>query len=204
MKRLLMIIIAFILALLFMSCNGTTTLPTTDSVTTVLTSGDSTTLAPTTIISTEDEELSIALNPGVDTVEVGTEFIDAGATAFYESTELTVTVSETTVDIDTVGLYYIMYQATHDEQTIEIIRFVIVIDSTPPVVSLNPGIDTIKVGDEWIDAGITAEDNYDETVSVTVLGEVDTDTVGTYTITYLAFDEMGNTTTIRRIVDVIA
>ena len=66
-----------------------------------------TTASPTTIISTSVGELSIALNPGVDTVEVNKEFIDAGAIAYYNDIELAITVSESNVDLENIGAYYI-------------------------------------------------------------------------------------------------
>lgn len=203
MKKILYLVIVLLLAIVFISCNGTTTSPTSSITST--TSGGSTTTQSTssTITSTQDYDLSMSLNPGVDTVEVGSEFIDAGAIAFYLDTPLTVRVKTSTLDMDTVGLYYIVYEATHEDKVIELVRVVVVIDTTPPEVSLNLGIDTVKVGTEWIDAGVIANDNYSEEVSVTVLGEVDIDTVGTYVITYLVYDELGNTASIIRIVDVI-
>jgi hypothetical protein len=54
-----------------------------------------------------------------------------------------------------------------------------------------------------VDAGVTASDNYFDEVTVTVEGTVDTNYLGTYTITYTATDELGNESTIKRIVDVI-
>lgn len=206
MKKVLYLVIVLLLTIVFISCNGTTTgIPTTVSPTTGLTTGSPTSTSTTasTIVSTEEFDLSMSLNPGVDTVEVGSEFIDAGAIAFYLETSLTVRVKTSTFDLETVGLYYIVYEATHEDKVIELVRIVVVIDTTPPELSLNPGIDTVKVGTEWIDAGVNAIDNYSEEVSVTVLGEVDIDAVGTYVITYLVYDELGNTASIIRIVDVI-
>jgi len=202
MRRLWLLIIAIIIALFALSCNGNTTLPTTD-----ITTGSGTTLTTattqTTVTSTQDGNLRIALNPGVDTVEVNTEFIDAGASAYYGDLELVVRGIENTVDISVVGAYYIKYLASYNELEIEIIRIVVVLDTTPPVAFLNPGIDTIKVGGTWFDAGVHGEDAYFGNFFVTVHGTVDTNTIGTYTITYVVYDELGNSTSIIRIVDVV-
>jgi len=199
MRRLWLLIIAIIIALFALSCNGNTTLPTTD----ITTSGITSQTTQTTVSSTQDGNLRISLNPGVDTIEVNTEFIDAGARAFYGDLELVVRSVENTVDVDVVGAYYIKYLASYNELEIEIIRIVVVLDTTPPVAFLNPGIDTIKVGGTWIDAGVTAEDNYFDNYFVAFHGTVDTNTIGTYTITYVVYDELGNSTTIIRIVDVV-
>ncbi len=78
-------------------------------------------------------------------------------------------------------------------------------DTTPPVIKIlgdNPT--TLVVGDEYNDAGATAEDAVDGTVSVTSSGSVDTNTLGTYAITYEATDASGNTATATRTVTVLA
>ncbi|MCA0937365.1 S8 family serine peptidase [Vibrio alginolyticus] len=78
-------------------------------------------------------------------------------------------------------------------------------DTTPPVITIlgdNPT--TLVVGDEYDDAGATAEDAVDGTVSVTSSGSVDTNTLGTYAITYEATDASGNTATATRTVTVLA
>jgi hypothetical protein len=62
-------------------------------------------------------------------------------------------------------------------------------DTTAPVITLT-GSSTINlnVGDSYEDAGATATDNVDVTVTVIPTGTVDTTTPGTYTITYSATD----------------
>ncbi|MEX3071546.1 S8 family serine peptidase [Vibrio alginolyticus] len=78
-------------------------------------------------------------------------------------------------------------------------------DTTPPVITIlgdNPT--TLVVGDEYVDAGATAEDAVDGTVSVTSSGSVDTNTLGTYSITYEATDSSGNLASAARTVTVLA
>jgi len=73
---------------------------------------------------------------------------------------------------------------------------VVVLDTTPPVVSLI-GASTISlnVGDTFSDPGATVSDNVDATRSITGTGSVDTSVAGTYTRTYAATDAAGNAAT---------
>ena len=68
-------------------------------------------------------------------------------------------------------------------------RTVNVVDTTAPVITLegtNPM--TVELGGTYSEPG--AESNGGETVTIT--GSVDTDTLGSYTITYTATDANGN------------
>ena len=66
-------------------------------------------------------------------------------------------------------------------------------DTTPPVVSLN-GAATLQheQGTVFTDPGATANDNVDGTLDVVITGAVES-AAGTYTLTYTATDEAGNT-----------
>ena len=72
-------------------------------------------------------------------------------------------------------------------------------DTTPPVITLkgeNPL--NLKVGDRYIEAGVTANDNLDGNISAKVViggDTVDTSITGTYTITYDVSDNAGNEAT---------
>ncbi len=175
MRRLILIISLVFFTVLTLGCNGITL----------------------------DQSLSISLNPGVDTIEVYDNFTDAGAVAFYNNEDVAVTVVENTLNTLVPGAYYIKYQAEFNEKVVQIYRVVIVVDSTKPVLTLKEGVDTIKLGEEWIDGGIDSVDNYSEELLIEIDGEVDTNTVGTYTITYIVTDEAGNEARIIRIVDVV-
>ena len=77
-------------------------------------------------------------------------------------------------------------------------------DTTAPVISLNgPAQTTLVFKQQYIESGATATDDEDGTVNVTITGSVDTGTIGTYVITYLATDTAGNTATVQRTVEVI-
>ena len=73
-------------------------------------------------------------------------------------------------------------------------------DTAFPVITIlgdNPA--TVELGSTYTDAGATSDGG--ETVSSS--GSVDTNTVGTYTITYSATDAAGNTSTATRTVNVV-
>ncbi len=80
-------------------------------------------------------------------------------------------------------------------------------DVTAPVITLvgdNPM--TIYQGSEFADPGATAEDNIDGdlTAVIVVAGSVETNTIGTYQLTYTVSDAAGNEATVTRTVNVIA
>ena len=78
--------------------------------------------------------------------------------------------------------------------------YIVVADTTAPVITVIPGIDTIDAGSTWTNAGATA----DGEEIFTYTGEVNTSVAGTYTITYSATDGSNNTGTATRIVIVNA
>ncbi len=68
-------------------------------------------------------------------------------------------------------------------------------DTTPPTITLlgNSPV-TVELGSTYTDAGATASDNVDGniTTSIVIVNPVDTNTIGTYTITYNVQDAAGN------------
>ena len=133
------------------------------------------------------------------TVELGSTYTDAGATS--DGGEIVTTSGA--VDTNTVGTYTITYSASDAAgNTSTATRTVNVVDTTAPVVTItgdNPA--TVELGSTYTDAGATASDLDD--VTVTTTSDVDTDTVGAYSVTYTATDASGNTATATRTVDVV-
>ena len=150
-----------------------------------------------------EAEVTLRLNPGIDTIEINTEFVDAGVTFEVNGRNRSVDTVDNQVDTSTLGAYTVTYTVTYDDKTYSVDRHVYVIDETPPVITLNPGVDTIFVGDQWTDAGAIVEDNSLEVIDIVVGGEVDTNLAGTYEITYTATDSSDNTITATRYVVVI-
>lgn len=68
-------------------------------------------------------------------------------------------------------------------------------DTTAPVITLSGAeIISLNVGDGYVELGATATDNVDGdlTSQIQIVGVVDTNAVGTYTITYSVSDAVGN------------
>lgn len=151
----------------------------------------------------DPETLTLELNPGVDTVEINSEFTDAGANASLEGNSYSVEIISNNVDITQVGTYEIIYQTSFGDVTLEITRYVDVIDETPPTISLKPGVDTIIKDTEWIDAGVEVTDNSELDVTIEQRGQVSSSQIGEYQITYTAIDASGNESTIIRYVNVV-
>ena len=136
-------------------------------------------------------------NPMV--LEVGTTYVDPGATAFDEpdgdlSSSIIISGS---VNTSTVGTYIVEYSVTDSEgNTTTVHRAIEVIDTTPPVITLN-GATTIylELGSTYTELGATATDNYDGVItsSIIISGTVDTSNVGTYILLYNVSDSSGNT-----------
>ena len=69
----------------------------------------------------------------------------------------------------------------------------IVPDVTGPVITLNGSSNvSILINENYQDAGASAADAVDGSLSVTAMGSVDTSTAGNYTIAYSAVDVSGN------------
>ena len=136
------------------------------------------------------------------TIEVGSPYNDAGATATdnYDGDLTGSIVVVSNVDTSTVGTYSVSYNVTDTSgnAATEVIRTVSVVDTTAPVITLNGAASvTIEVGSPYNDAGATATDNYDGdlTGSIVVVSNVDTSTVGTYSVSYNVTDTSGNAAT---------
>jgi surface protein len=81
---------------------------------------------------------------------------------------------------------------------------VIIEDTTAPVITLNGESEiTIELNSVYSELAATATDDTDDNVEVSITGEVDTSTVGTYTITYTATDSAGNIATLTLTIHVV-
>ena len=133
------------------------------------------------------------------TIEVGTTYTDAGATATdnYDG-DLTSSIAiVNNVDTSTIGTYTVTYNVSDasGNAAVPVTRTVNVVDTTAPIITLlGDTTVTIEVGTTYTDAGATATDNYDGdlTSSIAIVNNVDTSTIGTYTVTYNVSDASGN------------
>ncbi|MDC0266542.1 DUF5011 domain-containing protein, partial [bacterium] len=137
---------------------------------------------------------------------LGAVYVDAGATATDNvDSEVTVTRSGT-VDVHTLGSYILTYNATDSAGNVAapVTRTVHVVDLTPPVITLN-GEGTVyhALGKTYEDPGATAIDGVDGVVAIAASGSVNSNTLGTYILTYSASDAAGNASTMTREVIVL-
>jgi len=153
------------------------------------------------VVDTTAPVLTLVGSNPVD-VEAATTYTDAGATA-QDNYDGDITTSITTtnnIDMNTVGTYSVIYNVAdaNGNSAVPLIRTVNVVDTTAPVITIigsNP-VD-IQVGSVYNDAGAIAADTLDGDLSssITVVNNVDANTVGTYTITYDVTDSAGNQAT---------
>ena len=151
----------------------------------------------------EDNEVLLTLLGSSDVfVEIGSDWADEGATCVYADGTLCATDKTTDVDLDQVGSYHVTYSYIDDDgNEHEVTRTVNVVDTTPPIVSLKPSLDTIQKGSAWHDGGVNVFDHSD--YSIEIIGDVDVTDVGTYVIKYSVSDVYDNNTTVKRLVNVI-
>ncbi len=98
------------------------------------------------------------------------------------------------VDTKTIGKYTLTYTATDkNANTTTVKRDVTVVESTPPVITLN-GESTLMLirGEAYIELGAVVADNIDTNLTVNISGSVDSDNVGVYQIIYSTKDSAGN------------
>ena len=127
------------------------------------------------------------------------DYTDAGATADDlddgDLTEQIVIVNG--VDVLSPDTYFVTYNVTDSDgnEAEEVIRSITVIDDIAPIITLTGDSEiTLELGNEYIEAGASAIDNVDGdlTNGILITGSVDSNTAGTYTISYDVSDSSGN------------
>ena len=101
------------------------------------------------------------------------------------------------MDILTVGSYTVSYNVSDaaGNAAVPVIRTVIVVDTTPPVIALvGEAIVRVEVGSNYEEQGATAKDSVDGdlTSQIKVTGEVDVNKLGDYELKYSVSDAAGN------------
>lgn len=137
-------------------------------------------------------------------------YTDAGASAigYWSGASRTVSADASGVDTDTPGSYSVTYTSTNVlGATTTSSRNVTVSDTTDPSIALvGDATVALTVGNTYTESGVTVSDTCDTDISassdVTTSGSVDTDTAGTYTVTYTAEDASGNTASVTRTIAV--
>jgi len=139
------------------------------------------------------------------TIELGHENIDwttliinaqdnlGGVLTFAEVSDLVV--------YNQIGKYTVTVSVTDSNGNVTVKQFdVTVSDSNNPIVTLKPSVDSIYVGDTYVDQGVNVTDS--TTTTVVVQGEVDVTRPGIYQLTYIVTDAQLNETQIVRYVHV--
>ena len=161
-------------------------------------SGNTSTVTRTINVVDTTKPLVIVNGANPTIIELGDVYTDEGATT--SDFGIVTLTEDSDVNSSVIGTYSVVYTATDASgNSAFATRTVLVVDTTAPVVTVTSGTDTVELGGTWTDAGAIADG--DETV--TTSGTVDTDTVGSYTLTYSATDAAGNTGTATRTVTVV-
>lgn len=107
------------------------------------------------------------------------------------------------LDVDNYHSFYT--PEVQDNSISLLIQKGLIFDLEAPLITLNGSIlENITQNSNYTDAGATAVDGVDGSVTIYTSGVVDVTTVGTYTITYQAADAAGNESTLSRTVNVEA
>jgi len=132
-------------------------------------------------------------------VEVGSEYVDPGATAYdsYDGDLTNRIVVYGTVDTAALGTYAVTYDVTDSSgnPADQVVRVVRVVDTARPVITLvGQAQVTVQLNAVYTDDGATAVDNYDGdlTAQIVVTSEVDTASAGVYVVRYSVSDASGN------------
>lgn len=142
------------------------------------------------------------------TLTVGDTYEELGASAVDDiGNPVEVTSDSSSVDTSTAGTYTVTYLVDTAGYSVQSTRTVVVEDSVrdtlPPVITLSGDSSiTLTVGDAYEELGASATDATDGIVEVIISGEVDTSSIGAYTITYTATDAADNSDSVTRTVTV--
>jgi len=131
-------------------------------------------------------------------VELGTDYTDAGATASDGiGGNITSSILKTgTVDNNTVGDYPLFYNVSDSEgnAATQVTRTVTVVNYSVPVITLlGDALLSIERSASYVDAGATATDNTDGSITnhINIVNPVNINAFGTYTITYNVSNSAG-------------
>ncbi|MDV4149266.1 DUF5011 domain-containing protein [Clostridium sp. AL.422] len=136
------------------------------------------------------------------TLKVGSEFDPlAGVTAKdTEGKELNISISGDIVDVNKPGKYTVTYTVIDDIGNTTTVKRIVTVYGNPAIIGTDDI--TLKVGSEFDPlAGVTAKDTEGKELNISISGDtVDINKPGKYTVTYTATDDLGNVTTVNRIV----
>lgn len=141
-----------------------------------------------------------------ETIEVLKDYKDKGITATYDNKKISNIKTSGKVNTKKIGDYTLTYVAKYKKVSKKVKRVVKVVDKTSPTITLTGEAVDIQVGNEFVDPGYKAEDNYDGDITskVETNNNIDINTIGTYEVNYKVVDSSKNEATAKRVVNVIA
>ncbi len=133
-------------------------------------------------------------------------YVDPGATVSDVCDPAPSLVISGVVDVNTPGSYIVTFNASDASGNgASTTRTVNVVDTTPPVITLN-GDNPMTIEchvDTYSEPGATVSEACDSAPTLAIAGSVNANTVATYTITYTATDASGNSSSTTRTVNVV-
>ena len=137
------------------------------------------------------------------TIKIGEKYSESGCSAIFMNQDVSDKVKiEGNVDENKVGEYDVKYTIKNLMGTDENIltRKIIVYDDIKPTIELVEDDVLVKVGEEYIEPGYNATDNYDGDITdrVVVQSNIDNTKDGEYEVTYLVKDSSSNSATAKR------
>lgn len=145
----------------------------------------------------DTEKPVIKLTGGTVQIDQGDTYVEPGGTVTDNVNNLafsSVTVSGT-LNTSIPGSYTLSYNIKDaaNNSAVTVSRIINVVDRIAPVIKLNgDSFITIQIGGSYTEMGATATDNYDPSVTVDIIGTVDTNIAGFYKVDYVAKDSSGN------------
>ena len=151
-------------------------------------------------VTVEDTTAPVITERHRETVECGDTYTDAGASADDDCDGALTVVVNNPVNDNVVGVYTITYNVTDGEgnAATQMTRTVTVQDTLKPVITrLGQEFVYVPLYESYTDSGATAADQCDGnlTTSIIVVNPVDTNTPGSYLVTYNVTDAEGNAAT---------
>lgn len=139
--------------------------------------------------------------PGKDIITSDETWVDNGCFLKADGKQIPM-IRDGEIDYSARNPQTVTYSVDYDETTYICQRVVQVNDPLVMNITLTPSIDTIYVGDDYIDPGVDVSKHYTEAFVIHTTGTVDTSEAGTYSILYDVRDIHGNQILLERIVTV--
>lgn len=159
--------------------------------------------AYTLFVKANDEQTSKVIftfattNSSIRTIEVNSEIFEPSkVTVLVDDVERSdlIKIDTNNLDLTKLGTYSVKYYIIYKDKRYETKEKIKVIDSVPPVITLeNPKI-TMLIGEKYEEPGYTVTDNYDKELKdkIIITNEIDNKKAGTYKVIYKVTDSSGN------------